>query len=149
MNKLTISLMVFLFGITAMATPTEITCSYQWKNTNAAPGKFSFKVNALGTSKAKFVVSMNKDDEMNQVIKVLKSSEHEADVMLREVGMDHSGEIFTSAKDDVKIQIGDAVSTVIFIQLYKNSKYTAGYMTVHCDESYCGKFDYYSTLSCK
>ena len=142
-------MIALFFSTTVMATPTEITCSYQWKNTDAKPNKISFKVEAPGTKKAKFIFSMNKADEMRQLIHVLKKSKHEADTMLREVGEEYSEEVFASAKDDILIHITDGVSTKIIIQLYQNTNYTAGYMTLHCDESYYGKFDFYSTLKCQ
>lgn len=142
-------ILVLLFSVTVNAASKEITCSYKWKNGDAIQNQFSFKVDELGTSKAKVVVTANEDGEKVQVISGITESKHEADIMLREVGIDHPAEVFTSAKGDISIQIGDGVSSEIFIKVYKNSNYTAGFITVHCDKSDCGKFDFYSKLKCK
>lgn len=149
MKNISISVLAVLFSIAAQAAPQKITCSYQWKNAGATPNEFSFRVEALGTSRAKVLLAPNAEGEMLQVISGVKDSEHQADAMLREVGVNFPAEVFTSAKDDIAIQIGDGVSTEIFIKIYKNSRYTSGFMTLHCDESYCGEFDYYSVLKCK
>lgn len=147
MKQLLVGLLAFL-SLSTFAASKTITCSYQWKNTDAAQNEFSFKVEALGTAKAKIIVTSN-EDEVLKVISGVKESQHDADIMLREVGIENPAEVYTSAKEDLTIQIGDGISSEVFIKIYKNSNYRSGFITVHCDESYCGEFNYYSTLKCK
>lgn len=148
--KILIKSLLFLSLVnTAFAETKKISCSYKWKNTNASENSFSFQVEGFGTTKAQVLVSANEDGDMLKAISGIKPSDHEADIALIEVGIDYTAEIFTSAKEDIVIQMSDGTSTEALIKVYKNSNYKSGFITIKCDPSYCGAFEFYSNLKCK